>query len=250
MQVGASRVGAWQIAKVGGAVLCGSIAGANDAAVAALASIDGDNGLGCILLAMVRDIDTEGGLGGAHDELGGGVALADEDLGDATVLAKVLVAAQGGDEFLLGEFGAETNDVDEVFLNDAHVGEMLAIHRLEFLLFALLLLFGLSEALDFFGGHGLELDGLVRVLATACWTSAVEILLDVMPAESTNLVTAWAWLEVGVGQIDLFEAQWTVHILLWGKGDSHQGNIGVSKGCADTCGTDVGRCKLTSSSDQ
>ena len=55
-----------------------------------------------------------------------------------------------------------------------------------------------------FGRHGLELDRLIRVLSPARRTSAIEILLNVVPAESTDLVSTGARFEVGVGDINLF----------------------------------------------
>jgi len=60
------------------------------------------------------------------------------------------------------------------------------------------LLFGLCESLDLLGSHGLELDCLIGVLATTRRTSAVEILFDVVPTESTDLISTRTWLEVGV----------------------------------------------------
>lgn len=163
---------------------------------------------------MICDIDAKRCLGSSHDKLGCGIPFADQDLGDASILSEVLVAAQGRDKLLLGEFRAETDDVDEILLNYTHVGQMLAVHGLEFLLFPLLLLLCLCKPLDLFSSHGLELYRLIRILATTCWTSSVQVLLDVMPAESADLVSTWAWLEVGVREIDLFQAQWAVHVLL------------------------------------
>jgi hypothetical protein len=36
--------------------------------------------------------------------------------------------------------------------------------------------------------HSLEFDGIVGVFATTCWTSPIEILLDMMPAKAANLL--------------------------------------------------------------
>ena len=38
-----------------------------------------------------------------------------------------------------------------------------------------------------FCSHGFELDSLIRVLSTTCWASAIQVLLDVVPTETTNL---------------------------------------------------------------
>ena len=65
-----------------------------------------------------------------------------------------------------------------------------------------------------FGRHGLELDRLIRVLSPARRTSAIEILLNVVPAESTDLVSTGAWFEVGVRDINLFQTERTLHFIL------------------------------------
>lgn len=101
VEVCTARVGAWQIAQIGGAVLGGSITGTNDASVASLASVYGNNRLGGILFAMVGDVHAYRRLGCTHDQLRRGRALADEDLGDSTILPKVVIAAKRRYELII-----------------------------------------------------------------------------------------------------------------------------------------------------
>lgn len=62
---------------------------------------------------------------------------------------------------------------------------------------------------------GLNSTVAVQYVIASYLDQTVEIPLDVMPAETTDLISTGAWLEVGVRKVDLFQAQWTVHVPLF-----------------------------------
>ena len=52
-----------------------------------------------------------------------------------------------GTHLFLGQLRTQADNVDEILLHDAHVGEVLAVHRLELLALALALFLLLGQAL-------------------------------------------------------------------------------------------------------
>lgn len=112
---------------------------------------------------------------------------------------------------LFRQLGVQPYDIDQILLHDPHIRKVLSIHGLQLLALSFLLLLGLRQPFDpygaekrrvsksmmrfllemlrnsLFGCHGLELYCLIRVLSATSWAATIEILLDVMPAETTDL---------------------------------------------------------------
>lgn len=145
VQVRAPGVRARHVAQVRRAVLGRAVARTDDAAAWLLAAVDRDDRTSRIFLALVCHIHAHRRIMRAMSVLAGRHALADEDFGHASVLAKVVGALERRDELLARELGAQTHDVHQVLLHDAHVREVLAVGRLHLLLFALLVLFRVRE---------------------------------------------------------------------------------------------------------
>ena len=140
VQVRAPGVRARHVAQVRRAVLGRAVARTDDAAAWLLAAVDRDDRTSRIFLALVCHIHAHRRIMRAMSVLAGRHALADEDFGHASVLAKVVGALERRDELLARELGAQAHDVHQVLLHDAHVREVLAVGRLHLLLFALLVL--------------------------------------------------------------------------------------------------------------
>ena len=66
-------------------------------------------------------------------------SLADDDLDNFAVLAKVVVAAQGIEEAVFADRGGKARDINEVLLDDAEASEVLATERIGLGLLGLLL---------------------------------------------------------------------------------------------------------------
>lgn len=75
---------------------------------------------------------------------------------------------------------------------------MFPIQSFEVFTFTLPLFLLLCEALMIFLVDGFELDRLIGILSPAGGTPAIEVFLDMVPAEPTDLVTAGAWLKVEI----------------------------------------------------
>lgn len=114
--------------------------------------------------------------------------------------------SRNGNTYLLfGETRTDAHNVNNVPLDDTDVRQMFTAKGFKLFPFAIPLLLLLSQALvangrrsQFSAGarsgvglllrrNGLELDSVIGVYTAACWTAFVEILFDVVPAETTDL---------------------------------------------------------------
>ena len=116
-------------------------------AICVLRAIDSGNTTGGVLLAGIRDVDTDG------LRVGVVLCLADHNLDDLAVLPKVLVAAQSFKQAVFLHFRTEAGNIYEVLLHNTKAGEVLAAESV-----------GLSLLSFFLQGDGrlLLLGGLSR----------------------------------------------------------------------------------------
>lgn len=161
-----------------------------------------------------------------------------DELGDTSKLTLALFGHEATTHLFLGKTRADADDVDHIPLDNSNVGEMPPAQSLQLLLFSVALLLLLRQALvagkglglhpvtsklqrnSLLGRHGLELDGLVSVYTTASRATLVEVLFDVMPAETTDLgetlryaqnregrsylISAYTRLKIEIGYVHLF----------------------------------------------
>lgn len=136
-----------------------------------------------------------------------GCTFDDDNFRYLSVLAKIVVGAQRRDQLFLCKAGIHVDDIDNIPLHNTNVGKMSSPQRIQILALSLSLFLLLRQTLVVFLVDWLELNGFVCVLSSACGASTVEVFLDVMPTEATNLISTRAWSEVGFRYIHLFETE-------------------------------------------
>jgi hypothetical protein len=107
----------------------------------------------------------------------------------------------------LGKTRSNTDNVNHITLNDAHIRELASTQCVEILAFAFPLFLLLSQTLVtikkvvrkaspiiaekkrflLFFSDGLKLNSLIRIYPSTSGTTPVKVLLDVMPTESADL---------------------------------------------------------------
>lgn len=122
-------------------------------------------------------------------------------------MTKILVGSQRRYKLFLGEPGSNTHDVDHVALHHTHVHEVTTTEGIKFLPFAFTLFLLLSKALVIFLWDWLELYGIVGVLPTASGTTPIEVLLDVVPAETADLVSTNTRFKIKVRDVHLLQTE-------------------------------------------
>jgi len=103
-------------------------------------------------------------------------------------------------------------------LDDTDIGKVTPAQSFQILSFAIPLLLLLCKALVILGSDWFELDSIICVDPATCRAALVQIFLDMMPAEATDLITTDTGLKVQIRYVHFFETERTLRVFLKGEG--------------------------------